>query len=1023
MALAIGALGAADSDDYELTIEDEIDAEESALAGLDDAAGVDVLAERKRTAVGSGQEYPTVLREVKENMARYADCVVVTRVGGFYELYFDQAEEYGPLLNLRVGRKHTAMGDVAMAGFPTAQLERYLRILVQDLNKHVAISEEFRRDRMNKRTGNLFDRQVVRVVTPGTLIDERFLDPLESNFLLALSVNGERLDGRNVAAGDIPVGLAWLDLSTGDFYTQDSSVAKVQGDLARISPREVLLDQSLAAAVGANADVDCVQELFRQIEQTKYTVSYEQFPPSITTHAVSPKPTALQIFGIFNATWKKHFVRALTVKDVAPFSTDEVDACAAVLHYVSSKLCRSAVQLQVPAQRRTAESMVIDMNSFRSLEIKRSLRDHTVAGSLLHTIRRTVTKSGARLLTDWVSAPLTDVAAINARQDIVALFVAERGLRQDVVDLLASAGDSQRVLQRFALSRGEAEDMLALARTIEATRRLTERLATFCRAARAAGDAPAGVAELERLLGEVTDQTRVHAKITRTLDEDVLVRRAYEEDCAHADEVARDREIAEDGLVRRRTLPTKKSLRLGAPIELPVMARGASAKLRTLHRQLAAAEAERTGLEKTLVAEYGDVELRWMPGLGHVLHVSGRSAQTLARVRQDPRLRQARATKTSAAVICTDWTELGARIDGTRLAIKEEESRLFAKLKLYVLKGLAGLRANARVLDRVDVLASFAVLADELKLVRPGVNRGTEHRIVGGRHLVVERGLLAAGRNFTPNDCDVGGDRTLWIITGPNMGGKSTFLRQNALISILAQVGSYVPAREADIGIVDQIFSRVGSADNLFRNQSTFMVEMLETAFIVRHATPRSFVIMDEIGRGTAPLEGVAIAYAVLEFLHALACRTLFATHFQELAHMTDGFGRVGLYCTDVAEGGAVDAVVEVTGARRGTDAAADAAADAVTGADGLTDAVTGADGLTDAVTRADAVTDLADPVRSPDGFYFEHRVRPGVCAHSHGIRIAQMAGLPADLVGRASHVQARLAAASQRLPLDLLGP
>jgi DNA mismatch repair ATPase MutS len=274
-----------------------------------------------------------------------------------------------------------------------------------------------------------------------------------------------------------------------------------------------------------------------------------------------------------------------------------------------------------------------------------------------------------------------------------------------------------------------------------------------------------------------------------------------------------------------------------------------------------------------------------------------------------------------------------------KVRIRAEEQQVFLRLREQVVLNLVKLRRNAAVLDELDIACSFATLAQEQGLVRPILNNSTVHKIIGGRHPTVQGGLLEQGRNFIANDCFVGDQGHVWLITGPNMGGKSTFLRQNALITIMAQVGSYVPADYAEIGIVDQVFSRVGSADSLYNNQSTFMVEMLETATILKNATSRSFVIMDEIGRGTTPEDGVAVAFAALHHLYqANRCRTLFATHFHTLADLTKDMPRVGYYCTDVTEDG-------------------------------------------------------------NGGFSYVHRLRKGVNRESHALKVAKLAGLPESAI------------------------
>lgn len=297
------------------------------------------------------------------------------------------------------------------------------------------------------------------------------------------------------------------------------------------------------------------------------------------------------------------------------------------------------------------------------------------------------------------------------------------------------------------------------------------------------------------------------------------------------------------------------------------------------------------------------LSLRYIAGSGHVCHVKGvKDVRNTSKASLDGR--SGRATKSTRTFYNGEWTELGASMDMLRFQIRTEEQQILSELREQVVANLVKLRQNAAVLDELDVGCAFATLAEEQDFTRPVLTASRNHKIVGGRHPTVKVGLEEGGRAFVSNDCFVGEDERVWLVTGPNMGGKSTFLRQNALISVLAQAGSFVPAEHAELGIVDQVFSRVGSADDLFRDQSTFMVEMQETAVILNQATSRSFVIMDEIGRGTTPEEGIAIAFACLQHLHHHSqCRTLFATHFHLLADLAKDFDHLACYCADVAEG------------------------------------------------------------------------------------------------------------------------
>jgi DNA mismatch repair ATPase MutS len=334
------------------------------------------------------------------------------------------------------------------------------------------------------------------------------------------------------------------------------------------------------------------------------------------------------------------------------------------------------------------------------------------------------------------------------------------------------------------------------------------------------------------------------------------------------------------------------------------MRRTASSRLTELHKQLDGAFEEKDQLEATWQKKTGTkkLTLKWMQPLGHIVHIAGVKDKNL-NVSVLGHTTPARMGASTRSFFHDEWTSLGNKIEKIKEMIRKEEERVFHTLRKQVVKNIVKLRNNAAVLDELDVACGFATVAIEKSWVRPLLNNGTEHHIRGGRHPTVEAGLLEQGKQFTSNDCVVGGNSRILLITGPNMGGKSTFLRQNALLSILAQTGSYVPAEYAEIGLVDKIFSRVGSADNLYQDQSTFMVEMLETAEILKQATSKSFVIMDEVGRGTTPEDGIAVGFASLSHLyHVNRSRALFATHFHALADMTKDFEQLACHCTDVAE-------------------------------------------------------------------------------------------------------------------------
>jgi len=524
--------------------------------------------------------------------------------------------------------------------------------------------------------------------------------------------------------------------------------------------------------------------------------------------------------------------------------------------------------------------------------------------------------------TSWtnlhLASPSTALAVVNSRLDLVEFFLKNRPLSESIVNSLRRTFDSQRLVQKFSLGRGDADDLISLLRTIA----LTDNIASVLQNARSeihgssiADENP--VNSIVRLLKRLSlDGPKALAlRISEAIDEDGLAasHRGEQVESANVISMAQDVLSAEgkpddleamSQIIRSKT--AVKSLRQLNTDEddVWIMRRNASFVLETLHEDLAALRQEKSTLTETLKSqsETPSLTLRWTPGLGHICHIRG-VKDVRSSMEKFGSARSASTTKSTRSFYLSEWSNLGGRIDQAKMQIRAEEHRVFQELREQVVINLVKLRRNAAVLDELDVACSAASLAAEQNLVRPILNESTSHIIIGGKHATVQLGLEEQGRAFVSNDCFVGDPERIWLITGPNMAGKSTFLRQNALISVLAQVGSFVPADHVECGIVDRIFSRIGSADNLYQDQSTFMVEMLETAAILKQATPRSFVIMDEVGRGTTPEDGIAVGYACLHHLyHTNRCRTLFATHFHALADMTSDWGGVGCYCTDVAE-------------------------------------------------------------------------------------------------------------------------
>jgi DNA mismatch repair ATPase MutS len=514
------------------------------------------------------------------------------------------------------------------------------------------------------------------------------------------------------------------------------------------------------------------------------------------------------------------------------------------------------------------------------------------------------------------------LSTINDRLDLVEEMIQYPQLRQDVITLLERTFDSLRLVTKFTYGRGDADDLMELSKTIFTTSDITSSLRKHAasREGILTGNTkhPSDlrrqcIAALERRFS-LNQPLELAQRIQDAIDEDGLseYHRRQDEEANEMSDLAQDvlgREAGEEDLkeLPKRIQPKPHMIAgsfksaIDGREDVHIMKRQASPTLERLHGSLDSMSEEKAKLEQGLRQKMGteSLTLKWTPNLAHIAHVKGKDASRTTT--HYPK--SLSSSKSTRSFQIPEWTQLGAQMDETRFRIRSEEQRVLGELREGVVRNLVKLRRNASVLDELDVACAFAILAVEKNFVRPILSADTSHNIVGGRHPVVEAGLSEQGRLFAPNDCVLGENERIWLITGPNMAGKSTYLRQNALISILAQTGSFVPAAYAEIGLVDKVFSRVGSADNLYQDQSTFMVEMLETAQILREATPRSFIIMDEVGRGTTPEDGIAVSYACLHHLcYVNQCRTLFATHFHALTDMTKGFEKLGCYCNDVQE-------------------------------------------------------------------------------------------------------------------------
>ncbi|MCE9521047.1 MAG: DNA mismatch repair protein MutS [Alphaproteobacteria bacterium] len=800
----------------------------------------------------------------------HADYLLFYRMGDFYELFFEDAVKAAAALDIALTKrgKHQEV-DIPMCGVPVHSADGYLQTLIRKGFK-VAVCEQTEDPAESKKRGgkSVVAREVVRVVTPGTLTEEQLLSARRHNYLVALARSG----------GDYA--LSWADISDGAFHVMAVDAAEILHTLARIEPAELLVADALA-------EDEQIAALVRDFGAAATVLPAIKFDSSSGERAL------------------KNQFRVAALDAFGNFSRAEIAAAGAVLGYLELTQKGRLPALQPPRQQVQGHAMAIDAATRRNLELVVTLGGDA-DGSLLTTIDRTVTSAGGRELAERVLAPLTDVDLIDARLDGVAYFAGNAVAREPTRAVLRRMPDMARALARLSVGRGGPRDLGAIREALSLAFGLKDVVA--------------------RSEGALTTQPQA---IVGELD----VLRAAEKALSALFSV----------LVRS----------LGP--DLPLLARDGGFVATGLHERLDQARGLRDDarrvvveLEQRLKAETGiaSLKVRHNNVLGYHIEITTANADKLKATEAGRGFIHRQTTAQAQRHTNSELSDLASRIAdaaGEALAI---EISIFDQLVQDVTAVSTTIGEVAGVVARIDVLAGLGELAVEENYVRPVMSSGPQFKIRRGRHPVVEASLRRANQGFVANDCDLssGASGRLWLVTGPNMAGKSTFLRQNALIAILAQAGSFVPAASAEIGVVDRLFSRVGAADDLARGRSTFMVEMVETAAILNQATERSLVILDEIGRGTATFDGLSIAWATVERLNGVnRSRALFATHYHE---------------------------------------------------------------LTGLASRLDGVANVTVRVKEwKGGIVFLHEVVSGAADRSYGIQVAKLAGLPADVLKRAQSV------------------
>ncbi|MBZ9849058.1 DNA mismatch repair protein MutS [Mesorhizobium sp. CA14] len=764
-----------------------------------------------------------MMEQYIEIKAANPDSLLFYRMGDFYELFFDDAEKASQALGIVLTKRGKHQGnDIPMCGVPVHAADDYLQKLIAQ-GFRVAVCEQIEDPAEAKKRGSksVVRRDVVRLVTPGTITEDKLLAPSESSFLMALG----RVKGGAVSQAGFA--LAWIDISTGAFRVAETSAERLLADIFRVDPRELIV----AEPVFHDPELRPVFDVLGRV--------------------ANPQPPSL--FDSASATGRiARFFEVATPDSFGTFSRAELSAISGAIAYVEKTQKAERPPLSRPEREEQGSTLFIDPATRANLELLRTLsgsRD----GSLFKAIDRTVTGGGARLLADRLMAPLTDPMAIAARLDSVSFFRSETRLCQGLRASLKNVADMPRALSRLALNRGGPRDLGALRAGFEAAGAIAKLFA--------AATLPA---ELATALAAIKALPAALARhLSEALDDELpLIKR-------------------DGGFVRSSYNAELDEMRA----------------LRDESRKVIA------GLERSLIEETGirSLKIRHNNVLGYYIEVTANHHSTMtgsdaAKARFIHRQTMANAMRFTT----TELAELESKIANAADRALSIELAAFDRLTAEVVSEAERIRAGADALAALDVSSALALLSESEGWCRPLVDSSLAFEITGGRHPVVEQALRRSGEGpFVANDCDLspqGGAKAgaIWLLTGPNMGGKSTFLRQNALIAILAQTGSFVPAQRAHIGVVDRLFSRVGASDDLARGRSTFMVEMVETAAILNQASERALVILDEIGRGTATFDGLSIAWAAVEYLHEKnRCRAIFATHFHEMTALAGKLPRL----------------------------------------------------------------------------------------------------------------------------------
>jgi len=796
---------------------------------------------------------------------KHPDCILFFRMGDFYETFYDDAVTCSKVCGLTLTSRSKGNNPIPLAGVPYHAVDGYLKKMLEAGYK-VAVCEQVEDPKTAK---GVVKRDVVRIVTPGTLTDDILLDAKQQNFLCAIGLTP------NPTAA-----ISWVDISTGHFFVQQFPEQRLLDELLRLCPAECLLP-------------DRRGELF-EAETRKLAKDIAQLTGAIVTERPS------WYFDNYQAKQRllKHFgTTTLEGFGITDGEQILIPPAGAIIEYLNETQKTTLGHIQSLKKINRNNFLQIDQTSLQSLEILRTIRTESKKGSLLHCLDETLSPMGARMFHNWLCMPLCDVGSIELRQDAVELFTKSQTQLTNIRKLLSTIADTERIAARISTFRANPRDLLSLTATLRKVPLLRNIIQTF---------------ETD-LLAQLTEKCDSMDELADLLEA------AIEPDCPS--------HLRDGGVIRTGFNDKLDKLRS--------ISKDGQTWLKNYQKQ----QARRTGI--------ANLKIGYNRVFGYYLEINHSSAN-----KAPPDYVRKQTIKNAERYITDELKEYETRaLDAAERALQLEQ-QLFEQISRQAAQYISRLQSLADTLAQCDCLAALAYLAHRRNYIRPGITTSTELLINEGKHPVLAETL---GTEFVPNDLELGGKAgDCLIITGPNMSGKSTYIRQTALLVLMAQSGSFIPAKNATIGLVDRIFTRVGASDELVRGQSTFMVEMTETANIINNATEKSLVILDEVGRGTSTYDGLSLAWAITEHIATkLKCRTLFATHYHELTELAELFANIK-NCNV-------------------------------------------------------AVREWADEV------VFLHRILPGGTDKSYGIHVAKLAGIPKSILDRSKEILEELESTFQK--------